>query len=308
MKRTWMLTIVGAAIVLAVGVAVALECPVEGLLQKSYDLVDESGEEVGSYSVNFDGYEDDVIMTDELSVSYGGKTVGYQGSVTFSPDADGVMRPAEGSVSTFVEGELCMTGAVTFEEATWRFTGEGLRNKRTGKLIIPPRVYEKDELPLPETLIVFPQALIYLGPILQPETGDQPVVIADFPDDIGAPELITFHSKGRLSRQSFDDEGGFAVELFLTEADPEQFDGNRERLLSRIEYDSQGDVVSAKVFPNWQMVERDEEGIDDAAAEARRAEAEARAAVEEALEALKRELEEAEAADSTEDAPETTDE
>ncbi len=295
-----MFLIVGTALVTAA--AVALECPVKVVLQKAYRLVDGEGEDVGSYTVDFDSYDDDIIMVEELEAAFGDKRAGYSSSVTFSPDVDGLMRPTKATAATSVDGETCMTGTVTFEEKTWQFYCKGLRNKRTGEPIVPPRVYEKDDLPMLDKLIVFPQALVYMGPIWLPEDGEMAVVIAEFPDDLGAPELIEFKTDARLSRRVFDDEGGFAIELFKTQQDPEQFEGTKESLAARVEYDDQGDVVSTKLFPRWRMVERDEDDEADKAVESNeiRKAREAHAAAEAALKVLREQAAEAESTESEE--------
>ena len=251
MKRTWVVSIVGVTLVLAVAAAVALECPVKVLFQKFYRLVDDEGEDVGSYAIDFDGYEDDVIMADELEVTVRERSIGYRSSGTFSPDADGVMRPTVMSASTFIDGNQCMRGTVTFEETTYRYFGEGVLDKRSGEAIDPPATFEQEDISKPGPLIVFPQALIFLGPVWQGEDGEQPVAVAEFPDDIGAPELITIKEDYRLVRQSLGDEGGFAIELL----GPED-----ETPMCRAEYDSDGECVSLKLFPKWDMAECDEDG------------------------------------------------
>ena len=194
--------------------------------------MDGDDKEVGSYAVDFDGYDDEVIMTDELTVALGDRAAGFRSSVTFVPDDQGVMRPDVASATTFVDGEPCMRGTVTFGEATYRYSGEGVMDAASGDPIDPPVTFEQGAEPKPGPLIVFPQALVFMGPVWQPEAGEQVVVIAEFPDDIAAPELIEFEADCRLVRTAPDDVGNFAIEL-----------------IGR-------DCVSLTLFPNWRMVDR----------------------------------------------------
>ena len=247
-----------ATLLLGCVVAMALECPVKVLMEKSYHLLDDdAGEQIGSYSVAFDSYEDEVIMVDEFEVIHRDRLVGYNASVTLGPDGDGVMRPREASISTTVEGEPCMTGTIRLDETTWRYSGEGVRDAGSGEELDPPATFEKEDIPRPEMLIVFPQTLIYFGPVWLPENGERVIAFAEFPVDIGPASLIDIREDFRLIRLPFGDEGGFVIELTKPNHKPK----------CRAEYDADGNCTSLNLFPNWGMAEHvaaDDEPTADA--------------------------------------------
>jgi hypothetical protein len=88
--------------------------------------------------------------------------------------------------------------------------------------------------------MIFQSALAAVGPkILSMEGELKNIVFVEFPDDIGAPELVTIKEGYRLVRKKPDGKGEYAMKIFARDS---------ERCVSHIRFDKKDRIISAQLF------------------------------------------------------------
>jgi hypothetical protein len=210
---------------------------------KRYKVVSAEGDhEIGTYEIKAvsRGRDRKMEIAESLSLDYRGKKAEYKSTVIYGNTSPPV--PENGAVETKVDGKTCMKGTVTFSEKTLSFECSGLLDKRTGEAIDPPKKFEKKDLPKPEGALIFQSALAVIGPRLLTKEGTlQKVVFVEFPDDLGAPELINFKKGYRLVRGKQDAQGEYHLEIYSALS---------EDSISKIRFDKNDQIVSISSFGN----------------------------------------------------------
>ena len=221
------------------------------ICEKEYKLVvPNDDKEIGTYSIcAVQGKEPEkhINITETVSMNYRGKKVEYKSSVIYKSDSP--VSPESATVTTKVDGKVCMKGTVTFSEKSISFECTGFLNKRTGEPINPPVHFEKKNEPRPKGVLVFQSALTAIGPRLLTKEGElQDVVFIEFPDDIGAPELINLKEGFRLVREKPDGKGEYNMKIYSP---------HYHKSISHIRYNNRDQIVSITSFGKLKLREVD---------------------------------------------------
>jgi hypothetical protein len=219
------------------------------ICKKEYKIVAPNGEkEMGTYgilAVQKKGAEKNINITETVSMDYRGKKVEYKSTVTYNSKSP--ISPENATAETKVDGKVCMKGTVTFSEKTISLECTGFLNKRTGKVIDPPKRFEKKDEPRPKGVLIFQSALAAIGPRLLPKEGElKNVVFVEFPDDIGAPELINFKEGYRLVREKPDDKGDYRIRISSPHSDESRL---------QVRYNKNDQIVSIASFGKMKLKE-----------------------------------------------------
>ena len=189
----------------------------EKLQEERFKVFSRDGEsELGTYQISAVAKGEDkkeIEISDTVVLEMRERKMSIVSKVTYV--AGKPLSPTKASVVTKIDGELCMKGSVTLTRRTFDHECTGFLDRRSGEKIDPPKKYGKKGAELPEGIVVFQSALIALGPKLMPEAGElDKFAWVEFPDDIGAPELINVKGSYRLVRERADAKGEFAIKLY----------------------------------------------------------------------------------------------
>lgn len=195
------------------------------ILNKSYQVLAPTGDKkLGTYTLKAveEKKSRTIRFSETLTMPHRGKNAGVESTVIFKDDPALTLK--SGFLETKVDGKLCMRGSFTISSTLGRrmIEGEctGFLNKRKGyeEAFDPPKKAPRASRPLPKGLLVFPFILMVTGPRILPEEGElNNVVVVEFPDDIGFPELISFKEKGnhfRLERKNPNKKGEYDLNLY----------------------------------------------------------------------------------------------
>lgn len=219
------------------------------LFDKKYKLTAPDGEQdLGTYELKTVARPSDkrIDITESASIHVRGSRLEFQSVVTYGTAGSPV--PEKGTTETKIDGKICMQGTVAFTEKTFHLECIGLMEKRTLEAIDPPRKFEKQDLPKPPGVLLFLSALAVIGPRLLAKEGTlENVHLVEFPDDIGAPELINLEEGHRIVRGKPDAQGAYDMELFSPYA---------EDSILKVRFDAKDRVVQIPTFANkWKLVE-----------------------------------------------------
>jgi len=186
------------------------------LCSKEYRILSPVGEkELGKYGFKavLTKAAKRIEIVEFLSMDYRGKRAAYKSAVVYSSNP--AIIPEKGAAETRIDGKVCMKGTVTFSDKTYSYECTGFTNERTGEALDPPRKFEKKDVPTPQGVLIFQSAVPTIAPRILPKEGElKNVVFVEFPDDIGAPELITFKTGHRLVREAADEKGEYIIKLY----------------------------------------------------------------------------------------------
>lgn len=188
----------------------------------------------------------EIEIVESFTLDYRGMKASMSSTVTYKTEPK--LVAVGGTTETKIDGKTCMTGSVTLHGKTIDIQGKGFLNKRTKAAIVPPKVFGRKDWALPKGVVIFQSALPVVGPRLLPKEGElKDVVLAEFPDDIGAPELITLKEGTRLVRGAADAQGEYDLELFSKE--------DVERSFAKYRMNKDDQVISAVLFWKLKLVE-----------------------------------------------------
>jgi hypothetical protein len=213
------------------------------ICDKKFDMISKKdGSKVGDYSIKAVVSKDKkrIEISETMIMKYRGKTVGLKSTVVCA-NKDG-FTPIEGSVKTTLDKKTCMTGTVKFSPMgkTIDYACIGHLNKRTGIAFNPPKNYVKTAVPVALGTLVFQSAIPSIGPRILPAEGEmEDIVFFEFPDDIGAPELITVKTGYRLTRGAADKNGQYDIQLFGK---------NSKKSIASYRFDKNNQVVSMDLW------------------------------------------------------------
>ena len=218
------------------------------ICDRKFDVFSQKGgEKLGSYSIKAVAGKDKkpIEISEIMSLSIRGKTASYK-STLFCADKDGA-APLAGSTETMLGGKVCMSGSVTFAPAgkTVDYKCTGHMDKRTGMVLNPAKKYAKIGRAVPQGLLVFQSAIPAIGPRILPAPGEiDDVVLVEFPDDIGAPELITFKAANRLVRGRPDKTGGYDIDMFRADS---------KKPVANYRFDKNNQVIAMELFGKFTL-------------------------------------------------------
>lgn len=218
------------------------------ICDKQFKIVSPDGEhELGTYSIKATTKEagSKIEIVESVALDYRGKKVEMKSVVIY--DNASPASPLKGTAETRLDGKACMKGTVTFSGKTVDIEGTGLLNPRTGAAIDPPRKFEMKGQPVAEGVLVFQSALPAIGPRILPKEGElKNIVFVEFPDDLGAPELVTFKEGYRLVREKPDENGEYVLKMYS----PFQSDS-----ISQIRFSKDDQIVSFASHGKLKLVE-----------------------------------------------------
>lgn len=226
------------------------------ICDKRFKVFTRDGEtELGTYRIQASTKTaaKEIEIVEAVSMVYRGKKLSLESTVTYDTAATAI-SPTTGTAETTLDGKVCMKGSVALSnmKRTYSFEAKGFLDKRSGEKIDPPSKFAKDGQPLPEGAIIFQSALIAIGPKFLPQAGElKNVVWVEFPDDIGASELINFKEEHRMVRTKADAGGEFELKLYEDETD--------EQVVAAVRYSKGGKIVSISSYGKLKLVEVKEE-------------------------------------------------
>ncbi len=215
---------------------------------KKFDVFSQKGgQKLGAYSIKAVAGKDKkrIEINEAMSLSVRGKTFSYK-STLFCSDKDGV-APLEASTETMLGGKVCMRGSVKFaaEGKTVDYACTGHLDERTGQVLNPAKQYAKNGNLVPHGLLVFQSAIPAIGPRILPAPGEiADVVLIEFPDDVGAPELINFKAANRLVRGKPDKTGRFDIDLFRAES---------KKPVANYRFDKNNQIIAMELFGKFTL-------------------------------------------------------
>jgi len=185
------------------------------LCDMKFQIMSRDGEkELGTYSIRAleKTAKNEIEITESMSLIYRKKKVDLVSTVIYESTTP--LVPKKGMAEIKIEEKSCMKGTVTFAEKTFDLESVGFLDERTGEKIEPPIKFTKKGQLLPEGILVFQSALSAIGPRLLPKEGEiEKIVFVEFPDDLGADELINFKEKHRLVREQPNEKGEYAMKI-----------------------------------------------------------------------------------------------
>lgn len=217
---------------------------------KEYKIISSDAKtELGRFGIKgiFKEGEQKFAITETLSMDYQGKKVEYISSVVYKSKPS--IAPESGVAETKVDGKICMKGTVIFTEKTINIECTGFLNKRTGEAINPPKKFERKDEPRPDAVLIFQSALLAIGPKLLPREGElRDIVFVEFPDDLGAPELIKFKKGYRLVRERSEEKGEYNLKIYSPYSDNSDY---------HIRFDKDDRITSIASFGQLKLLEKD---------------------------------------------------
>ena len=221
----------------------------EVICDKQYKIVapTDAKKDLGRYYIKgalvADGKQ--IRILEEVTMDHKGKKIGYKSVVTYKTGRLPV--PEEAEAETTVNGQPCMRGIVQFRDNTLSLSCLGLMNGKSGEKIDPPKQYERKDIKKPEGALVFQSGLPVIGPRFIPNKGElKNVVFVEFPDDINAPELVTFKKNYRLVRGEADAKGIYGIKVFSPHS---------QTPVSEVRFDRHGKLVTIPSFGKLRLVE-----------------------------------------------------
>lgn len=184
----------------------------------------EGANELGTYHIQAVTRESarTIEIAESMSLNYHGKEVEMKSIVTYE-DTSPVSATA-GTAETRIDGKLCLQGTVTFSAQTVDIACTGFLNRWMGAAVDPPQEFDRQDQPVPDRVLVFQSAIPTIGPRLLPMEGElKEIVFVEFPDDLGAPELVTFKEGYRLVREQPDENGEYSIKMYGTRSDDSIF-------------------------------------------------------------------------------------
>jgi len=222
---------------------------------KKFKVLSKKGEgKVGAYSIKAVASKDkkQIEISETMTLSSRGKAMGFRSTVIYA--AKDSLVPLEGSVETTLGDKICMTGTVKFSRTgkTVDYECAGHLNKRTGQAVNPPKRYAKKDNPVALGTLVFQSAIPAIGPRILPAEGElKNVVFVEFPDDLGAPELINFKAGHRLVRGKPEKTGQYDIQLFSSQS---------KDSIASYRFDRNNQVISMDLYGKFRMRQADKAG------------------------------------------------
>ena len=218
------------------------------ICDKQYTVTSPDGEEeLGAYRIRGSARDEEksIEILEELAMDYRGRKIGWKSTVVYSTHPS--LTPVEGGVETTIDGAPCMRGTVTLGQHTLSLSCEGLLDKKTGKKIYPPLRIDEKGMRRPEGVMIFQSVLPVIGPRFISQEGElNGIVFVEFPDDIGAPELITFKEGYRLVRTGADEEGRYRLSILSPDSDEP---------VGEVRFDSEDRPLDISSFGKIRLVE-----------------------------------------------------
>ena len=231
-----------ASCVLVLGVGVLASCGAEQeearsdgtvICDKRDAVIAADGEtEMGTYGIRCILREKDqkYEIVESMAMGYRGKAAESTSTLVYGSTAP--LTPEHGSAETKIDGRTCMQGTVTVSETTVSYEGIGNLDKKTGEAFAVPRKFGQKEELRPKGFMLFQSAFPAIGPRILPKEGElTDVVSVEFPDDLGAPELINFKTGYRLVRSKADKNGEYELAL-------------HDRSVRRVRFDKDDQIIS----------------------------------------------------------------
>jgi len=191
----------------------------EVILDHSYEFSGAGEGNAGFYHLKAVRHkESKSIEIVELGIlSFRGRDVELGSTVTLDDGEIPVVK--SGTAHTKVNRNQCMRGALEINGDKINIECEGLYSWLAKEQIDPPKKFSKEGWKIPKGTLVFQSALVISAPLLLPEAGElKDMVLAEFPDDLDAPALISFREKGRLVRSEPEESGDYSIQLFNSKA------------------------------------------------------------------------------------------
>jgi len=222
------------------------------ICNKAYKIVaPNKGKQLGLYSINavLKKTSKKIEIVESISLNYRGKKVEIKSTVIYQNTSP--LFPIQGIAETKINEKLCMKGTVKFSEMAVEFECTGFLNKRTDKAIDPPKKFANKKQPIPEGIIIFQSALPVIGPLILPKEGElKNIVFVEFPDDIGAPELINFKKGYRLVRGKADKKGEYDLKIY---------NPHSKNSVSYVRFNKDDQIISIPSYGKMKLVEIEEE-------------------------------------------------
>ena len=215
--------------------------------QKLKALSPDGEKELGTYSIKAVTIESGkkIKIVESFALDYRGRKVGMKSIVIYENTSP--VSPLKGTAETKIDGKICMKGTVTFSDATVDIECTGFLNKRTGAAIDPPKKFKKRDWVVPAGVRIFQSALPAIGPRILPQAGElKNIVFMEFPDDLGAPELIEFKKGYRLVREKPNEQGEYSLKIYSPHSDD---------AISHIQFSKDDQIVSMDSFGKLKFVE-----------------------------------------------------
>lgn len=231
-----------ALVAVVAHVCVADEPPAKVLIGQSFDLTataDPQAPAVGAYRIHATEAAGRIEVRETLALQARGKSIEMNSAVVYERNGDGVPIAKSGHASTSMDGKSVMAAAFTIDGRKLSVkasianphAGEGAAGRKMAR-----------EIDLPEGIVLLSSSRAVMGPMLQPEPGEQPIVWIEFPDDID--EAINVKEGFSLARKATDD-GGYTIHIRK---------GARD--LGPLPFDTKGRIKAHKLFDKYHMREK----------------------------------------------------
>ena len=191
------------------------------------------------------GSKKKIEIVQSLSLNHRGTKVTMKSTVACGDSSP--FAPSKGIAETRINGQLCMQGTVTFSGQTVDLECTGFLNTKTGQAIDPPERFAKADQPVAKGVLIFQSAVPAIGPRMLPQEGElKNVVFVEFPDDLEAPELITFKPGYRLVRGQPDVTGNYDIKIYSPHSN---------RSVSHVRFSKDDQILSMNLFGKTRLVE-----------------------------------------------------
>ena len=180
------------------------------LVDQCFTILQPGGDEaIGNYTLYAEEKGDRVTIRETLELTAKGQEIGMSSTVIYKAGEkkDWVLHVAE--ASTTMAGDTVMQVRIKPENdpLKWKVTATLERTPR-GEVFDPPKTMERT-VNVPAGPVLFSSARAVIGPRIQAEPGQQPIVWVEFPDDIDEP--LNIKRGFSIVRTKADAEGGYSL-------------------------------------------------------------------------------------------------
>eukprot|EP00752_Nemacystus_decipiens_P016923 g15151.t1 len=199
-----------ALLLLAPLVLLLADAEVAVLTDQSFSLhasAEEASESVGLYAIRATELDGQIKITESAQLVIDQSVIEFTSVVVYKQDDQQAWRFDAATATTRVDDDEVMKVSVEPRDKQWA-VAQTLLREPFGEAYDKPKE-SRLAIDVPKGPVLFSSARAIIGPRLQPEAGEQPIVWVEFPDDID--EAINVKEGFTLVRDKPDAEGAFML-------------------------------------------------------------------------------------------------
>jgi len=180
------------------------------LVDQCFTILQPGGDDaIGNYSLYAEEAGGRVTIKESLELTAKGQEIGMASTVIYKAGEGQSWLLHEAEATTTVAGQQAMKASLVPEEGPRKWKVKmSLHVGRRGETLDEPKTIERT-VNVPEGPVLFSLAQAVIGPRIQPEPGEQPIVWVEFPDDVD--ESLNIKHGFSIVRSQADADGGYTL-------------------------------------------------------------------------------------------------